>query len=106
MTWIQLLALSILVEAIIETLKPLWDPAARVNLKDRLITLGLAVTITVMAGIDIFTLSDLPILAWAGVPPMVSLIVGAVLTGIIVSRGANWIHDLVKRILGIVVPKP
>lgn len=107
MTWLHVLILAVLAESIVETLKPLWDEDFRgKQLKDRLIVLGMSITITVLVGVDLFSLTDLAILKWAGVTGTPSLIIGSLLTGILISRGANWIHDLAKKILGLVVPKP
>ena len=107
MTWLHVLILSVLAEAIVETLKPFWDENFRgPDLKDKVIVLVASIVITVLTGVDLFALTDLNILEWAGVTGTPSLIIGSLLSGILISRGANWIHDLAKRILGLVVPKP
>ena len=107
MTWLHVLILAVLAESIVETLKPLWDNDFRGEaMKDRLIVLGMSIVITVLTGVDLFALTDLDILKWAGVSGTPSLVIGSLLTGILISRGANWVHDLAKRILSLVVPKP
>ncbi|MBO8158341.1 hypothetical protein [Thermosyntropha sp.] len=80
-----LLLLAVLAEAIWETLKMI-----KVNngiSTDRLGAIVIAVIITVSGNVDFFKIAGLPL----NIPYL-----GSVFTGIIVSRGANFVHDLLK----------
>ena len=83
---IQLIILSLLAEAIWENLRMIWE-----NGKFSINRLGaLIVSIIVAIGtkIDLFELLEFEILP----------ILGYVLTGILISRGANVLHDLLNKI--------
>ena len=89
MEWTALIVLAILIEAIIANLKVIWsDKKFSIS---ALITLIVSIAITCLTGADIFPLVDLPI----AVP-----FIGSALTGIIVSRGANFVNDLWSKITG------
>ncbi|NLG31943.1 MAG: hypothetical protein GX550_00300 [Syntrophomonadaceae bacterium] len=81
----QLVLLAILAESIWETVKPIWEKK-KLN-ADKLGSIAVSIIITVGAGVDLFTIVGIPI----NVPSL-----GLVLTGIIISRGANFIHDLMR----------
>ncbi|MGI6412132.1 MAG: hypothetical protein ACOXZ5_00395 [Syntrophomonadaceae bacterium] len=81
----QLILLAILAESIWETVKPIWEKK-KLNV-DKLGSIAVSIIITVGTGIDLFTMVGIPI----NVPYL-----GLVLTGIIISRGANFIHDLMS----------
>lgn len=84
---IQLIILSLLAEAIWENLKMIWE-----NGKfsvDKLGALILSIVIAVGTKTDLFELLHLDIF----VP-----ILGSIFTGILISRGANAVHDLLKKI--------
>lgn len=87
---IQLIVLGFLVEAIVETIKLLWK-GGKLN-TNQLISLVVGELIAISVGIDIFVVigveSNLPI-------------IGVVLTGILISRGASFVHDFVDRIKGV-----
>jgi len=87
-TFWQLLVVALLIEAIVNNLKPLWDKTKGFQI-DNLISLVLAVIVCVLVGVDIFTLVGLP---------MIIPYVGSVLTGILVCRGANVLHELVQAL--------
>lgn len=85
MTWSQLLLMVVLAESIWQTLKMVWQ-------KDKLHpdTLGaliIGVIFAVATGMDIFQLLGIPV----RVPYL-----GEVFTGILASRGANFLHDLMQ----------
>ena len=89
MDYAQLIIISILVEAICENLKMLYDKSKiNVNMIGSLI---LGMLVCVLAQIDIFEI--------VGINLIVPLI-GSLLTGIIVSRGANFVNDLFKKLKG------
>ena len=85
----QLIIVAILVEAIWENLKMIWENGKfSVN---RIGSLAIAVVFCILSKIDLFTLVGITIAV-----PYVSYI----FTGIIVSRGANFVNDLFSRIRG------
>lgn len=87
MEYAQLIIVAILVEAIWENLKMLWENG-KISI-NRCGSLILAIVICVLASIDIF-----PIVGIAIKIPYI----GAILTGIIVSRGANFVNDLFNKL--------
>ena len=84
---IQLIILSILAEAIWENLKMIWEKG-KFNW-NRLGALILSIILAVATKADLFELLKLNIF----IP-----VLGSVFTGILISRGANFIHDLLKKI--------
>ena len=87
MEYTQLIIVSILIEAIWENLKMIWKDR-KVNLN----TVGvliLSIIVCVLTKIDIFPIVGLSL----SVP-----FVGSVLTGVIVSRGANFVNDLFEKL--------
>ena len=87
MEFAQLIIIAILVEAIWENLKMIWQ-AGKFSI-DMLGSLIVSVLICILAKIDIFSIVGITLLA---------PIVGSIFTGIIVSRGANFVNDLFKKI--------
>lgn len=84
---IQLIILALLAEAIWENLRMIWeDGKFNVN---RLGALILSIIIAVGTRTDLFELLNLNIF----VP-----VLGSIFTGILISRGANVVHDLLKKI--------
>ena len=87
MEYAQLIIVAILIEAIWENLKMIW--------KDRKISLNtigvlvISIIVCLLAKTDIFPIVGLSL----SVP-----FVGSGLTGIIVSRGANFVNDLFKKL--------
>ena len=83
---IKIMILAILCESIWENLRMIWDNGKfSIN---RLGALIISVIIALATQIDLFGVLDIEI-----VP-----IIGSVFTGILISRGANFIHDLLKKI--------
>lgn len=89
MEYAQLVIVAILIEAIWENLKMIWQNG-KFSI-DKIGALVISILICVLAKIDIFPIVNLSI----SVP-----IIGSILTGIIVSRGANFVHDLFNKISG------
>ena len=87
MDYAQLIIIAILVEAIWENLKMIWDKN-KLNI-NMLGSLLLSMIICVLAQINIFKIVGIELI----VP-----IMGYLLTGIIVSRGANFVNDLFSRL--------
>ena len=89
MDFAQLVLVAILVEAIWENLKMIWE-AGKFNI-NMLGSLILAIIVCLLAQIDIFPIVGLN---------MAIPFVGSIFTGIIVSRGANFVNDLFKKLKG------
>lgn len=89
MDFAQLVIVAILVEAIWENLKMIWQ-AGKFNI-NMIGSLVISILICVLVKIDIFPIVGLN---------MVVPFVGSIFTGIIVSRGANFVNDLFKKLKG------
>ena len=89
MEFAQIVIVAILVEAIWENLKMVWQ-AGKFSI-DMLGSLIVSILICVLAKVDIFSIVGISLLA---------PIVGSIFTGIIVSRGANFVNDLFKKLKG------
>lgn len=87
MDFLGLLILSFVGESIWETLKMTWRNG-KVNI-DRVGAL--------IVGLLLAFGSSLDIMAVVGVPIIVPYL-GTVLTGILISRGANFVHDIMSSI--------
>lgn len=95
----QLILLALLIEAVWETGKMVWQER-HINV-DRAGALVVGMGVAIGAGVDAFTMVGLPLtVPFLGDGGVIGAIVGAGLTGIILSRGANAVHDLIKRIQG------
>jgi len=90
----QLLLAAFLVESLIQTLKPIYDKEKGWN-KDAIIALVVSILICVLIKIDLFATVGLPIEIGN---TTVGTYIGAVLTGVIASRGSNLAHDILKFI--------
>ena len=89
MDYVQLIIIAMLVEAIWENIKMVYDKKKfNINMIGSLI---LGIIICVVFKIDIF-----PIVGLSAAIPFI----GSIFTGIIVSRGANFVSDLLKRLKG------
>lgn len=89
MEYAQLIIVAILIEAIWENLKMIWENG-KVSV-NRCGSLILSIVICLLANIDIFPI--------VGITVSIPLI-GPGLTGIIVSRGANFVNDLFTKLNG------
>lgn len=93
----QLVLLALLIEAVWETGKMIWQEK-RINV-DRAGALVIGTAVAIGAGVDAFAMVGLPLsVPFLGDGAVIGAIIGAALTGIILSRGANAVHDLIKRI--------
>lgn len=87
MSIVTIVTVALLVEAIWETLKLVWkDGKANVNTIGALVV---GILTAILAKLDIFAMQGISL----SIP-----IVSYVLTGILISRGANFIHDLFNKI--------
>lgn len=89
MEYAQLVIVAILCEAIWENLKMVWQNG-KFSI-DKIGSLVISILVCILSNIDIFPVVQLSI----SVP-----VIGSILTGIIVSRGANFVHDLFTKISG------
>lgn len=89
MEYAQLVIVAILIEAIWENLKMIWQNG-KFSI-DKIGALVISILICILAKIDIFPIVNLSI----SIP-----VIGSIFTGIIVSRGANFVHDLFNKISG------
>jgi len=86
----QVLILAALVESLVQTVKPIWEP------KERSIVYFVNLGAGLLASAAINYLADLDLFAALGVPLVRFPIVGVILTGILLSRGANFAHDIIQ----------
>ena len=107
-TVLIIIVLAILVEAVVNTFKLLMDAENTKARRTILLSMGISVFITILTGKDLFALLGLRMLAWLPVTAVwldiVSLILGTLFTGIIISRGSNYVSDLHKKIFTAVNP--
>ena len=90
MEYAQLVIVAILIEAVWENIKMVWQNG-KFSI-DKIGSLVISILICILAKIDIFPIVNLSIM----IP-----VIGSILTGIIVSRGANFVHDLFNKISGV-----
>lgn len=86
----KLLIIAASVEALWETLKMFWD-GEKVDI-NRIGSAILGILLCLLANVDFFALVGVEL----SIP-----IVGVVLSGLLVSRGANFVHDLLKIVYEI-----
>ena len=87
MSIVTIITIALLVEAIWETLKMVWQEG-KININ----TIGaliVGIAVSILAKIDIFAMQGISL----SIP-----LVGWILTGILMSRGANFIHDLFNKL--------
>jgi len=86
----KLLVIAATVEALWETLKMFWD-GEKVD-ANRIGSAVLGILLCILANVDFFVLVGVEL----SIP-----IVGVILSGLLVSRGANFVHDLLKIVYEI-----
>lgn len=87
MSIVTIITIALLVEAIWETLKMVWQEG-KININ----TIGaliVGIVVSILAKIDIFAMQEITL----SIP-----LIGWILTGILMSRGANFIHDLFNKL--------
>jgi len=84
----QVVVAAFLVEAIVTNVKPIYDKEKGWNI-DMIASILLGILVCVGAGVDLFSL--------IGIPFQIPF-VGAVLTGLLISRGANVFHDILSSL--------
>lgn len=81
-----ILVVAVLVEAVWENLKMVWQ-SGKLNV-NMIGSLVVSILIAILTKIDIFGALGITI----------NVYVGSALTGIIISRGANFVHDLLTKV--------
>lgn len=87
MDYVQLVIVAILVEAIWTNIKMIYDKN-KISIS-MIGSLVISILLCILTQVDIFSVIGLPI----NIP-----IIGSLLTGIVVSRGANVLNDLLSKI--------
>jgi len=87
MTVLQIIILALMGEAIWETAKMTWQEG-KISI-DRVGAIIVCLVLSIGAGLDLFQLVEIPL----RIP-----YVGMIFTGLLISRGANFVHDLYKKI--------
>lgn len=86
----HLILVAFLVESLIQTLKPIYDKETGWNM-DKIISVFVGILVCLVTNVDLFTELGF----------MVSIpYLGSVLTGVIASRGSNFVHDILKFVQG------
>lgn len=85
--FLQVIVIALLAETIWENLKMVWQQG-KISI-DRIGALIVSILVSIFTQLDIFS-----ILSFGITVP----IIGSFLTGILISRGANVIHDLLSKI--------
>lgn len=85
--FLQIIVIALLAETIWENLKMVWQEG-KVNV-DRIGALIVSVLVSMATQLDVFAILNFGI----AIP-----FIGSFLTGILISRGANVIHDLLNKI--------
>jgi hypothetical protein len=86
----HLALVAFLVEALIQALKPIYDKENGWN-RDKVISIVVGILVCVVTNVDLF--AELGFVV--AVPYL-----GSVLTGVIASRGSNFVHDILKFVQG------
>ncbi len=83
----NLIILALFVEAIVQTLKPLWDKTAGKITVAEIVSMGIGVVIAVVAKINFLA-------GMVEITEPVLLYVLYALTGVALGRGPSFVHDL------------
>lgn len=90
MNWRAIIVLALIVEGIVTNLKFLWSKEEFSI--SRLVALVVSILIAILTNADLFSLVSLPV----SIP-----FIGAGLTGVLVSSGANFIYDLWDKLTSL-----
>ncbi|QGU95674.1 hypothetical protein GOM49_11760 [Clostridium bovifaecis] len=91
MNIMTLIVIAMIGEAVWETLKMLWQRKQKFNF-DRIGALIISLVLSFSTGLDM--------LALVGIPTKIPY-VGVALTGILISRGSNFMHDIIASISNV-----
>ena len=87
MNVLNLIIIAMLVESVWESCKLIWQ-SGKLNI-DKIGAIVIGILIAIGSQVDLFVVIGVP---------MVVPYLGFVLTGILISRGANYVHDLLGKI--------
>ena len=88
MEFAQIVVLAILVEAVWEAAKMVWQ--------DGKFSISMIATLIIGIALAILSGADLCAAVGIGLPS----VVGQIVTGILISRGSNYLHDLIAKLGG------
>lgn len=91
MNVMALIIIAMIGEAVWETLKMVWQRKEKFNF-DRIGALIISLVLSFSTGLDM--------LALVGIPTRIPY-VGTILTGILISRGSNFMHDIIASISNV-----
>jgi len=86
----HLALVAFLVEALIQTIKPIYDKETGWNM-DKIVSIIVGIVVCLVTNVDLF--------AELGFVVSVPFL-GSILTGVIASRGSNFVHDIFKFVQG------
>lgn len=86
----HLALVAFLVEALIQTIKPIYDKQTGWNM-DKIVSIVIGIVVCLVTNVDLF--AELGFVV--AVPYL-----GSILTGVIASRGSNFVHDIFKFVQG------
>jgi len=86
----HLALVAFLVEALLQTIKPIYDKETGWNM-DKIISIVVGIVVCLVTNVDLF--AELGFVV--SVPYL-----GSILTGVIASRGSNFVHDIFKFVQG------
>ena len=89
MSWIYILSVAVIVEGIISYISMIITEK-KIHY-EVIASIGLGITIALSYGIDLFKMINIK----TTIP-----YIGCILTGILISRGSNYVYDLQKKIIG------
>lgn len=93
----NLIILALFVEAIVQTIKPIWDKTAGKITIAEIVSMGIGVVIAVIAKINFLA-------GLIEITQPVLLYVLYSFTGVALGRGPSFVHDLWKRVRNVKVP--
>ena len=93
----NLIILALFVEAIVQTLKPLWDKTAGKITVAEIVSMGIGILIAVVAKINFLA-------GVVDVAQPVLLYLLYALTGVALGRGPSFVHDLWGKIRNSIKP--
>lgn len=86
----HLALVAFLVEALLQTIKPIYDKETGWNM-DKIVSIIVGIVVCLVTNVDLF--------AELGFVVSVPFL-GSILTGVIASRGSNFVHDIFKFVQG------
>lgn len=86
----HLALVAFLVEALLQTIKPIYDKETGWNI-DKIVSIVVGIVVCLVTNVDLF--AELGFVV--SVPYL-----GSILTGVIASRGSNFVHDIFKFVQG------